>query len=464
MKRSPRAFFDDDSAVSNVVAGVLVFALVMMALVVVRVEFVPAMEKDQEAAHMRTVQGEFLQLRAEAERQATNRTGGLSVSTPLTLSQEDGKWRYFTGSGLPGSLMFDPRKGDATNLSAEELLIFNQDGEDMFGIDEDWRQIKPGETLENISKVQHLRIRANDPGSIAGPPHGEEKGSVTLTVTDADGDFAGDIRVYVMSHPSGYNINTRVRDANQTVLYDQGHAHFNQDQPEFYWVDALAPAAQFRTVLSHAASPFTFTWDQDVLTGHYTISYLEEGENGTVQKGNSGKNVTDWSLEHGAGALMFDSTNRYFLDQDLRLEHGALIVEQAEGATLVGEPEFRASLNSGQTRITTTSVGLSGPPDEVGSRQSVPVEFRATEHATLTATAPAFTWSYPTDHPGLWEDLWRERLASAGLDEGAGEFMISTQPDRATLTVYGTDADPNSDAHDLSLTLRQSTLEVVLPQ
>jgi hypothetical protein len=82
-------FTNSQSAVSNVVGGILFFALVVTLFIVIRVNFVPVWEAEREADHMETVQGQFAQIKADVDRMVANRTQA-GVSDPITLSRTTG--------------------------------------------------------------------------------------------------------------------------------------------------------------------------------------------------------------------------------------------------------------------------------------------------------------------------------------------------------------------------------------
>lgn len=115
-----------------------------------------------------------------------------------------------------------------------------------------------------------------------------------------------------------------------------------------------------------------------------------------------------------SGNISFEAFNRYFEDQTLIYEHGAILLEQADGDVMRAAPPIRIDEVGGEYRVRLTMVDLVGSERELAGTATIGVttelvsSFRNTyegvENMTLILT---------TASPRLWENYFNE----TGVDE-----------------------------------------------
>jgi hypothetical protein len=445
-------FTNSQSAVSNVVGGILFFALVVTLFIVIRVNFVPVWEAEREADHMETVQGQFAQIKADVDRMVANRTQA-GVSDPITLSRTTGS-RVFATPGLPGSIEFRPGTA-GMNLSANELFVYAQNGSSYIIPDEKWKEITSTASVIDISSVAHMRVRVLDPGNAG------NGNSFTLTVFDKNGNYAGDMRVIKEGHPSGYSIKSRVRTATNTILYDQGESFFQQDKPALYWVDTFASDTQFGNILRSAEPPLKIQFSSSQLRGEYTITYVSSSAG--VLVGGTGRLITNFESELPSGRLEFTSTNTHYVQQNLLFSNGAVILSQPDGSAFLVPPSFDVR-RAGSTVILDLSLPrLSGVAEGSSKRGVATVDNAPGPQTIIEGSAPSFTFNVTTSYPGLWSQFMEERLVLAGLSKTAGHYVITQGTGWIKVTVYGLTTPPASTIHDIRVELQHAVIYTTIP-
>lgn len=438
-----------EDGVSTVLGGILVFSLVIIFLIMVRTEFAPRWQEEDEAQHMSAVGDQIAVLRAEADRQASNLTNQ-PVQVPISLLERQTS-RLLSPPNLPASLSF--ATGGSIEIGTSEMRVFESGGRSLLGIDEDWTNVGGSPQLTDVEDVHHLRIRIVD-------PEGADDGNhVDLTITDADSQFAGRLRVYIQEFLSGYAVNVLVQNAAGVTIYDQGESTFQQHTPPFHWTDALAPELHFIDVLAAAAKPATLDWTEVGITGSFTVTYVDGGG---AMAGNSGSLVSDFERTVTSGKITFEGTSQEFVQQDIHLEAGAVIVTQAEGHAMRTDPVFTVRVAGGQASISMNVPGLSGSSHAITTNGMASVLLESTSSNTIRGTSPDWSVKVPTTHPALWADMWTRHLESAGLTAAADHFSITTDATSASLTVYGPTTDPNSTVHDMNIELHHAVVDVRL--
>lgn len=428
-------------------------SIIMVSMVNFRVAIVPMLDEQREAHHMGQVGDALAAIKGEADRQVDN--GGrppVTTSVPLKPQEPAG---FLTGGALASYLSFKPDIAPV-RLNATELRIQVDNGTAVFGPDETWTDITVNDALNNITGVQHLRIRVE-------APHNEDEGDyVELVLKDKDDVYAGDLRVYVTQHPSGYSVNVRVRDADLDVLYDQGDSYFNQDQPPFYWVDALADEVQFADVLQATEGPYNLTIVESGMQGAFTVVYHEETESGVILVGSAGKLYTDWERIETGGRLTYLSQNLRFIRQDLYMEGGAIVLNQTVGNTFHMEPALTVEVTGTKTFVWITVPTLTGREVTHSGRDAVPVRLQGREYHAVSGTAPDVLFNVTTDHPLMWTNFWKMKFNTAGLSSAAGEYVVSSGNDWAQFIIYGNTPTPGSTVHDLTVDIQTGQVDVTM--
>lgn len=458
VQRDPRdvpTFRRDDRAVSAVVGAILLVGLLVIVLITIRTTIVPIMEEDAQAAHMKQVAAQLSQIRSDADRQS-ERSGAAAVANPLRLGQ--GSIGFFDVPDPNDNVLFEPG-GKGVQVSANRLRIFELDGAGAGAADEEWIDISGQDDVTSVATVKHLRLRIDEVGGTegAGPSDGDR---ITITLTDADGDFVGDFRVMQRREPPDNFIEVRTRNADGTVVVNQPMGFFGTQLVSPYWVWVNDPGLLFDQVMAAADKPMTITLTEAGLEGEYTITYDALQGNDTVPVVGGGIVVAPFRQDHTGGTLTYQATNTFYVDQEWTLENGALILEQPDGAVLRVAPRFRATVVGNQTALTVHVPTLVGDRAGIGGDGTLTVGLEATDHRSFVGAAPRFSVNVTTDHPALWAAFWTQRLNDADLFQVSGHFTVRTGQSWANVTVYGLTTDPASTEEDLTVTFRQSTIQV----
>jgi len=123
---------------------------------------------------------------------------------------------------------------------------------------------------------------------------------------------------------------------------------------------------------------------------------------------------------HAGGYVYLYSPNRYYVEQYLIYEAGAVILNQTDGEFIISGPQFSVSDVSGSRVVKLTQVSLYGPNKTVGGTgtKSINAEMMYADTTTFRADAGAdLTISILTPHGTAWESYFNRALNSslAGL-------------------------------------------------
>lgn len=437
----------DDHAVSVVIGAILVAAILFAALVFFRLSYVPHWEERTEAAHMSLIERELTGLRAELDAQVINGSAG-QITHPLTL-------------GRPGFSPLIPLSSNHQvgftpqdkwfNVSSSEMLVTHQDGRSLVGANEVWRPLSGNTSLTSVSSLEHLRLRLT---SLSSADDGDQ---VVLTLVDADGQWAGEMRISVVAQPVGFDLRARVLDAQGTTLHDQPVASGLQGTHAPYWLDPLASGLPLRHALAAATAPYELHMETSGLDVHYAAAYRQSVSGGSILAGGTGVPTPSWNAGHHGGTLLFEGRNARFVDQTFILENGALILDQGGDSVMLVPPVFHAARVGTAVSLTVSLPSLAGDAGSIAGASLVGLSTNTLQQAALEGSAPDLTMSVQTRHAGLWADLWRDRLdAVPGLVEGM-HYDITTTASQATLTLDGFGGATERDIH---LRLVQATILV----
>ncbi len=448
--KANRVFRSDEQCVSSVLGGVLFFSLMFIFLVVIRVDFVPHWEEDKEAGRFTTMQGQLAGLKSEADRQATNRSVS-EVGQAVTLGDRSTS-RFFVAPPRAGTMSFSPGNAEAT-ISAPELTIFSKNGVVAGATNEVWQSASSG-VESDIGEVLHLRLRITDPDTKSSGD------SVTLTITDADGAFAGSLQVYISRDPPDTLLGSKVRAADGSIVNNRVQAYHQSSGVNQFWVDGMADELRFHDVLRAAKAPFSLTLSQNNLNADYAISYQKQVGGGSVFVGGSGQTIPGFTQEYRGGRLDVEAKTTEFVAHHYHFENGAVLLHQDEGSIVRIEPSFTIDVLGSTTVIKMTLPSLMGPADSVSLPGTATVFLDGQDSAQVTGSAPAWTYRVSTSHPDAWAAFFKQTAQRGGLDIGAGEYAVATTATSATIAVYGRIADPLSSDHDLSIDLTRSRVNL----
>ena len=124
---------------------------------------------------------------------------------------------------------------------------------------------------------------------------------------------------------------------------------------------------------------------------------------------------------HSGGYVYLYAPNRYYVEQYLIYEAGAVILNQTDGEFIISGPQFSVNDVSGNRVVKLTQLSLYGANKTVGGTgsKSINAEMMYADTSTLRAAAGAdLTISILTTHGLAWEAYFNRALNSslAGLD------------------------------------------------
>lgn len=465
-----------DAGVSSVVGAILVAGLLVITLITIRTSFVPVWEEEAERGLMDQVTSQLGQLKGDMDRHVGNRSA-TAVTTTVSMGREAAG--FFRVEGTPNQLEFEP--GDKpVRFFADRIRFLSIDGSRTSSIDEDWRDYS-GLVLENVSRTADLGLRMD---SVSAADHGD---SVTVQITDAAGDPAGSLQIRVErfdmcpgggSAVHGYRVLVTTRTAGGSVLYDQpilvmpgqpgDCAGSGSDAPAIadFRVDALAPSYRFKDLLGAAAGPYALTFTHSDLPGDAAATYVVEDQPGGMRilVGGGGPVETGFARTYAGGTLTYRAFNTYFVNQEYVLENGALVIDQTDGAFLRSAPKLDAARIADRGAVRLSVPSLVGDRATTAGEGTVSVATGARAHSSFVAEVPDFSFNVTTRFPALWSQLWFDELEESNLDEGLGEFTITTGANWANLTVSGPTTDPASTELDVTVTLRRAAVDVQIKE
>ncbi len=440
----------DETGVATVVGGLLMAGILLVTLVTIQVEYVPVWEKDAEAARMRVVIDQYAALKAEVDRQLGNESQAPSTS-PISMAAGRPA-SVFSSPGLPSTLEF-VEADKPFKINATVLLIQTRNGNIVESAEESWTQVSSEPTVGDIALVESLRAK------IPSASTGGDK-SVSLEITDGDGLFAGRLEAIVERDPPDIIFRVKVTGADNGILHDQGFAHHQGSGPDTWFINAMDPDYRFDRLISSATKPLTLTFSQtNAPSSEYAVTYATSGAAGIVV-GGAGTTVNNYDVTHAAGTLRLQAPNNHYVQQNILMENGAVLVEQDGTAIFQIAPHFNVATASGYMMVDMTIPSLVGAGSAVSGDGTAKVLTKAESHGSISALAPSITFTVSTLYPTLWTEHWNETLSAAGYSQGTGHYALSTTADQAILTLYGPTTAPASTKNDLALNLRQADIDV----
>lgn len=454
----------DDRAVSVVVGAVLLLGIAVSALVLFRLAYVPQAGEQAEADHMREVTRALTGVDERLLATAGDADGALAATGVPTTP---GYPSLVPSAGSGGTLAFRPDAGEVT-VSSPDLLVHTRNGSAQLGPqDADaWTRVNTQRSLTDVMNVLGLWVNVTEPS----PTDGDR---LTVEVTNDAGAFAGEFRATT-------TVDGQVDLAAETLRPPApGERAFHNhllsiDQARWdtdYTLDVLTPVYGMASLIDSAERPLTLTFEDAGLDHAYLATYEERVGAGMTRLVGAGEEIAPYERRFPSGSLAYTSANRYFVDQELVIEHGALVRIQSEGETFVIEPPLQV-----QTTDEHASVSLSVPTLEGSSVSvsggSVEVRTTPTSGQTIGASAGELNLTFSTLSPGLWADFLRDELEDAGLTStncpptssaSSCQYELSTTASLVRLELHGphaTDADPSDPTRDLTLQQHRGQIDM----
>lgn len=449
----------DEAAISSVLGAILLFGLFVVTMVTVQVQFVPRWEEEREARHVDQVVGQLGLFKSDADRLVTNATQG-GITTPLTLGATQGFTFFRSANVARSEIGFTPSaSGDGLGLASPLLRIQTRDGNEFYGLGEQWTTIPTAGTLDDIAKVKHLRVRVDMiPGNF------DEGDSSTLSVYDSSGSFAGKVVVTFRDFPSEQALEVTVYNAQNTQISSGLEAFFQQTQVEYFYLDLLDDELLFGDVLAAADKPMELRLANNGLASEYTVVFTDS--TGSSSGGAAGGLlVPNYASTLPSGALALRAGYQHLPDQTFILEHGAILVVQADGAAMLVPPNL--GLAAGRTQLVVDWVvpGLAGPEAGLGGSRAVTMVAHAQGSSTqIEALAARLSFTIPTEYPEVWEAYLTDALELAGLTDAAPDpqYTITLAANAVQLDLFGPISAPADTTEDIFLRYQQSSLNLLL--
>ncbi len=452
----------DDRGFSAVLGAMVLLGVGLIAFTTYQTTLAPDLEARSEAEQMATVSDELAAWVAKASLADTQGTASeASRRLPLDAGQP-----LFGGPPSSSTLTFKPDRG-SVQLAARNLSVSHLNGTAVGGAEETWRPVD-GSSLEEIAEVEALRLRIDE---IDSSRTGE---SVTVNLSDDAGDHVGDLQVSLVDPGGGngagggqgFELVVTTRNAEGTVLYDQpilisSTTHDSHSDPiSPFWVNLLNEDYRFDRVLASAQAPYEITLDRDGLDADYTIEYRRSG---SAERDSSGALLLqDYRRSFSQGHLAFEARADQATDQELVIEHGALVRSQADGAVFAKSPVFTATTVAHTVHVSFTWPSLTGSPDARSTDASLGIHATPADGYAVQGEATNLTVNVSTASPEIWRNLFDERLEDAGVTPDRG-FTTASGSDWARVDVWGRlDPEPSSDRYDVSVDLRSPTMDVRL--
>ncbi|MEA3143225.1 MAG: hypothetical protein QOG31_549 [Thermoplasmata archaeon] len=478
----PRA----DEAVSTVLGAILVFGLLVLTLVTVQVNFVPAWDKQRESDFSLQVGTQLAAVRADLDRLVANETTG-PFSDPLTLVRPGG-FNFFTRGLLPATATFTPTAASAGMAvsTAHPFTIQQSGGAGLYGLGEDFTTLVPGTPLSGITGIQHLRLRIQAPVGSPGNP-----ATLNLFVTDTNGKCAGQLileergaastdrniqaQVYgPQSPPAAACLATPINTHDELV---KCLGTLCASSPAYYYLDALDPALQFTAPLAAAAYPIGLTLTATSLTGAGAVTYDTATSSGSVHVGGTGQVLASYNNFIGVGSFTVNIPYQELPAQAFTFEYGAVFLDQPDGSAMLVPPTFSVGTSATQASLAWSFAALGGGSSSVNGARQAQVGLTAAGGGTdLQAAAKDITFTISTTHGAQWASYWDQQLQLAGLTALPGytpvapcqatpnspQYAILATSTSATLNFFGPCSGANDPANDVFVLFKERSVAVNL--
>jgi len=338
----------DASAVSIVVAAVMIFGLLITIAAYINVYYIPSWAEDAEAKHMRSAFTDFSSI--------PGAINGLVLANETNIMSRQ---RIELGGGdIPvispvrswGSLGAMPREGTFTVKAYAWMVNITENRTNNDAITD------AGVNITNISDISLFYI---DIDSSATDDFLGGGGELFINFTNQ----SGGVRIWSESEIYPLKISTWNTDNNKIIdsIYINKATNQSGSSPYYYRIDILNPCYGFSKVLSSADTPYNLTIETNRSAAcNYTIIYDEYN-----------KSLVHYSAT-STGPLIYESMNRYFLDQKFIYQNGAVFLCQAPNASMRTLPAITiANTTNESARITipmiTVGTGVNRTPMISGS-------------------------------------------------------------------------------------------------
>ena len=327
----------DTSAVSIVVAVVMIFGLLITIAAYINVYYIPSWAEDAEAKHMRSAFTDFSSI--------PGAINGLVLANETNIIS---KQRIELGGGdIPvispvrswGSLGAVPREGNFT-VKADAWMVNITENR----TNNNYTITDAGVNITNISGISLFYIDIDSATSDFLGGGGELEIFIDLM------NRSGGVNIWSESGTYSLKISIYNNEKNKIVdgMYINRATNQSGSGSSYYRIDLLNPCYGFGKVLSDADTPYNLTIATNKPGAcNYTIIYNEYNR----------------SLEHYSitsnGTLVYESMNRYFLDQKFIYQNGAAFLCQPPDASMRRLPDITIKNTTNESaRITIPMINI----------------------------------------------------------------------------------------------------------
>ncbi|HEV8359540.1 MAG TPA: hypothetical protein VGR28_03690 [Candidatus Thermoplasmatota archaeon] len=451
-----------DEGLAAIVGVVLMAGIALIVLATVRLYWMPAWERDAEAAHMAQVGEQMSAVRLDLDRLAADENRA-PVAVPVSLSDNDDSMLAQTNSA---SLSFEPGI-NAMRFNATEIRLLEQNGTDLTGINENWNNITAPTNISLVGEVISFRLKIDSVGPHTPGSQRDVPWSVVVSIYNANGTYAGDFNfttIHDCAPACGpeFSMYVKVRDASNETLYNQAEALHLTGSFSPYWVNLLNTDFRFDRVIAATDQPMRIFVEERGLNASYAITYTQDTAEGTVIVGGGGLTQTPFVESHTGGRLRLLAENTHYLRQQWIVENGAVILDQGDGAVFKVAPHFDVGIVANKTYVIMSMPTLTGASGSLAGKGTMSMYLTQKAHASFHAEMPAFTLNVTTSYPSLWRAFWEKTLNDAGLTAGAGNLTLASGANWTRMVLYGVTAAPGSSVYDLDVTFAQADVDVAL--
>jgi len=315
--------FSNDDAVSIVVSAILLLGLLVSCIAFINVYYVPVWIADDEARHMRDVFVDFSAIPGCIDDLVlANETGSVSKQR-IQLGGGD---IPIISSGMSwGTLGVVPSEANFTVKADVWVETISENSPPPVSLN------CSGTNLTNISGISSFYIDVR----------GIKKPGEWVVVNFTNQSEKGRVEIYVKNQ-NKLQITTWGRNGDKIV--DEMLINDAIVDGSLYRVDILNPCYGFSKVLSDASTPYSLTIANTTdIHGTYTIEY--EGYNKTI------KHYTGTDVITSNGTLMYESMNRYFLNQKFIYQNGAVFLCQPPNVSMRIAPDISIEDVGGCTHL-----------------------------------------------------------------------------------------------------------------
>ena len=140
------------------------------------------------------------------------------------------------------------------------------------------------------------------------------------------------------------------------------------------------------------------------------------------------------------GGIKYDSNNRYYSDQRLSYENGAIIVSQGADSVVRVGPQFQVEKLGTVTKVGFVLISITGPETALQGVGSITIDTQLVTYTSSSNTFKDPTWlniSMSTEHPLAWARWYNNTLLEAGLASPA-DFKTTATAGSVTVALNHT--------------------------